>query len=64
MESLQSLQVTTYNKTEPWHNSREVQANPDMGCETPLPPLLSPQQVSCRTSGAEVLTKSTSWHRS
>lgn len=36
MEPLQSLQATTYGKTGSWHNSREVQANPGMGCETPL----------------------------
>lgn len=36
MESLQSLQVTTYSKIEPWHKSREVQANRGKGSETPL----------------------------
>lgn len=62
MESLQSQQVTTCGKTGPRHSSREVQANPGTGCEMPFFPLLSPQQVSCRTSGAEVPTKSTLWH--
>lgn len=62
MEFLQSLQVTTYSKTGPRHNSREVQASLGMGCETPFSSLLSPPQASCRTSGAEVPTKSTLWH--
>lgn len=63
MESLQSLQVTTYcSKTGPRHNSSEVQGNPGTGCETTFSALLSPQQVSCRTSEAEVPIKLTLWH--
>jgi len=39
MESLQSLQVTTYSKTGPQHNSRQVQVNHGTGYEIPASPL-------------------------